>query len=170
LSASYYQHRHGSYYHTFILPTRSSSEFFQSTPLVESQSGEYCPVNNYSPSQLDHALNQSIRVDFKGANWSVSSYSFHLSNTQPSKHLGTGLKNQRNSIVIFIASFAQKNLAKRLLRTLKYLAHDISKGDVHGQNFAVKRVGINSIPNRGALLLGHSYPNPFLMVFRTKKH
>ena len=136
-------------------------EFFQSTPLVESQSGEYCPGNNYSASELDHALNQSIQVDFKGLNWSVLPYSFHLSNTQPSKHLGTGLKNQRNIIVIFIESFAQKHLVRRLPRTLKYLSHDVSKGDVYGQNFTVKRVGINSIPNRGALLLGHSYPKSF---------
>jgi len=128
---------------------------------VESQSGEFCPVDNYSASELDYVKNQTIRVDFKGLNWSVSPYSFHLSNTQPSKHLGTGWKNQRNIIVIFIESFAQKHLAKRFPRTLKYISHNVSEGDVQGQNFTVKRVGINSIPNRGALLLGHSYPKLF---------
>ena len=143
----------------FYRPFSVGGFFLEPTTFPESE--EFCPVNKYSAAELDHVLNQNILVDLKGLDWSISPYSFHLPNTQPSKHLGTGLKNQRNIVIVLIESFAPKHLAKRLPGTWKYLSPDNSSRETLEHIFTVKRVGINSIPNRGALLLGHSYPDFF---------
>ena len=121
----------------------------------------FCSIGNYSEFDLNHVLSQSVQVSVPdGFDWTISPYSFYLPNKQ-TRAEGKHSTNLRNVVVIIVESLAPHEMQWKLPRTLQYLSEQSTNGDVLGHLFSMKRVGINSTPNRGALLLGHSYPRYF---------
>ena len=130
--------------------SRATSFVSGKTKTQLSQNREYCSIGR-DDSRMDALLKLKKRVTVRGRLWEVRPFSFSLlSATQ----LSDGVE-ELDIFVVIVESLKADAIRTKLPRLHRKLSQ-LSRDGFGVSYFSVNRVGGNSPPNRGALLLGSS--------------
>lgn len=130
--------------------SRATSFVSGKTQTQLSQRQEYCSIGR-DETRMDALLKLKKRVMVRGRTWEVRPFSFSLSSaTQLS-----GDAEELDIFLVIVESLKAGAIRTKLPRLHRKLSQ-LSRDGFGVSYFSVNRVGGNSPPNRGALLLGSS--------------
>ena len=127
--------------------SRATSFVSGKTKTQLSRNREYCPIGR-DESRMDALLKLKKRVIVRGRTWEVRPFSF---STTPL----SGDAEEPDIFVVIVESLKADAIRTKLPRLHRKLSQ-LSRDRFGVSYFSVNRVGGNSPPNRGALLLGLS--------------
>lgn len=138
-----------------VLYVGTSAAFSRATSFVSgetkqqlSQRREYCSIGQ-DVSRMDAVLKLKKQVTVRGRTWEVRPFSFSLSSaTQRSV-----IAEELDIFVVIVESLKAGMIRAKLPRLHRKLSQ-LSQDGLGVSYFSLNRVGGNSAPNRGALLLG----------------